>query len=184
MLFLGLSPTIQPHLILHMTRALEIIKGRILCLGRAPSLYAGRGAIKSLSKTSSLGCEPQVTQRTQGGLLFLTVKPADAFFVLEEVRGSLASVALLVSACVGVPHAKLSQMRLGVPVARIMPNVLCAIGEGATAYYKSSFLDDETTALLLRALQAFGPAHAIPEELFDAYSAISGSSNYHSKPKW
>ncbi|CDJ41478.1 pyrroline-5-carboxylate reductase, putative [Eimeria tenella] len=57
-----------------------------------------------------------VVERTQGGLLFLTVKPAVALEVLQE------------------------------------------------------------------ALRAFGLVHAITEDLFDAYCAISGSSNRHLTP--
>ncbi|XP_026190530.1 uncharacterized protein LOC34617521 [Cyclospora cayetanensis] len=36
--------------------------------------------------------------------------------------------------------------------------------------------NEDAKALLLRVLKAFGPVHAISEDLFDAYSAISGSS--------
>ncbi|OEH74465.1 putative pyrroline-5-carboxylate reductase [Cyclospora cayetanensis] len=116
-----------------------------------------------------------VTERTHGGILFVTVKPAGALAVLEEVRNSLSCVAVLVSACVGVPLAELCNAAPGIPVARIMPNVLCAVGEGATGFCMNS-CNEDAKALLLRVLKAFGPVHAISEDLFDAYSAISGSS--------
>ncbi|KAL8435568.1 hypothetical protein ACSSS7_002413 [Eimeria intestinalis] len=76
----------------------------------------------------------------------------------------------------GVSLATLTKAVSHVPIARIMPNVLCAIGEGSTGYCISP-CGDATIAMLIRALEAFGPAHAIPESLFDVYSAISGSSN-------
>lgn len=115
-------------------------------------------------------------ERTQGGLLFLTVKPAIALEVLKEVRQAVDRVALVVSACVGVPLARLLKACANVPVARIMPNVLCSVGEGATCYCVSP-CTDSAHALLLQALRAFGLVHAITEDLFDAYCAISGSSN-------
>ncbi|KAL8438823.1 hypothetical protein Efla_003860 [Eimeria flavescens] len=123
-------------------------------------------------------CSPaeiNVTERTKGGLLFITVKPAGAVGVLEEVGSSLGGVGLVVSACVGVPLEALSKAVSSVPVARIMPNVLCAIGEGSTGYCISP-CKEATEGMLRRALEAFGPVHAIPESLFDVYSAISGSS--------
>lgn len=121
------------------------------------------------------GTNVEVAERTQDGLLFITVKPQGAVSVLEEVRNTLGSVAMVVSACVGVSLASLSKARADVPLARIMPNVLCAIGEGATGYCTTP-CSEETTRKLLRALEAFGSVHDIPESLFDAYSAISGSS--------
>ncbi|KAL8440241.1 hypothetical protein Emag_007884 [Eimeria magna] len=96
-----------------------------------------------------------------------------------EARNFLSSVALVVSACVGVSLTTLTKAVPDIPIARIMPNVLCAIGEGSTGYCMSAS-SDAPTAMLIRALEAFGPAHAIPESLFDVYSAISGSSNTHS----
>ncbi|KAL8272376.1 hypothetical protein Esti_003666 [Eimeria stiedai] len=116
-----------------------------------------------------------VAQMTDGGLLFVTVKPAEAFHVLSDAYPSLSSVALVASACVGVSLATLTNAVCDVPIARIMPNVLCAIGEGSTGYCMSP-CEDAARTMLIRALEAFGPVHAIPESLFDVYSAISGSS--------
>ncbi|CDJ64473.1 pyrroline-5-carboxylate reductase, putative [Eimeria necatrix] len=75
----------------------------------------------------------------------------------------------------GVPLARLLKACDNVPVARIMPNVLCSVGEGATCYCVSP-CTDSAHALLLQALRSFGLVHAITEDLFDAYCAISGSS--------
>lgn len=114
----------------------------------------------------------------QAGLLFLTVKPWN----VPEVLASLAlwreesnALPFLVSACAGVSLSRLEETTLNSPVARIMPNVLCAVGEGSTCYC-GKHLTADNEAVLLRALRAFGRVHSVPESYFDAYCAISGSS--------
>lgn len=113
------------------------------------------------------------------GLLFVTVKPESATQVLAEVKDSLSSVSLVVSACAGVPLSRLASAAGELPIARIMPNLLCTIREGATSYCMHNCGETEE-ALLLRVLQAFGPAYKIPEHQFDAFCAISGSSEMRS----
>lgn len=98
-----------------------------------------------------------------------------ALRVIEDTAGSLKSVAMLVSVCAGVGIHSFASI-VDVPIARIMPSILCAVGESATAYCTTT-CSDEIKATLMRVLAAFGPAHEIPESLFDAYSALGGSGN-------
>lgn len=110
------------------------------------------------------------------GLLFVTVKQDSAILVLSALKGDLGSVSLVVSACAGVSCSDLAYAVGNVPIARIMPNLLCTVREGATSYCMNNSCGETEEALLLRVLQAFGPAYKIPEYQFDAFCAISGSS--------
>ncbi|KAL8445788.1 hypothetical protein Emed_005344 [Eimeria media] len=83
-----------------------------------------------------------VAKRTNGGLLFVTVKPAQAVEVLREAGDFLSSVALVVSACVGVSLATLANaVHPRIPIARIMPNVLCAIGPAFVLTFIEALID-------------------------------------------
>lgn len=127
----------------------------------------------------SVGTNDEVAKWAKKSFLFLTVKPRDAVSVVALLRNDPCPC-VLVSACPGVPLWKLREefTRKGfsrVSLVRIMPNVLCALGEGSTCYCEDG-LSDELRELLLRLLRAFGIVHSVPEMYFDAYCAVSGSS--------
>ena len=106
----------------------------------------------------------------------LAVKPQICDLVLSEVNGIIREDALLVSIAAGKPIAWIASHARTENVARFMPNMPAAVGEGMTSV---SFADavsaaDRRTAESIAA--AFGRFEVIPESLMDAATALAGSS--------
>ncbi len=100
-------------------------------------------------------------------IVFLAVKPKEVQEVLEEFPLDYRGV--LVSLAAGVKTETFSRLK-GARVFRIMPNILCSVGEGAIALAGPS--ENQEVKDLLSKL---GLVVEVPEELLDAVTALSGS---------
>lgn len=110
-------------------------------------------------------------------VLFVVVKPKDA----QEVLGALAPLMhggqAVVSAMAGLPLRWLRQQVGDAPgLFRIMPNLGVEMGAGAVALA----VEPETSATAVDAvvalLRPLGYVEVVDEDLFDAVTAVSGSS--------
>lgn len=107
--------------------------------------------------------------------VLLAVKPQ----VLDQLLGELATVLqtrLVISIAAGVPLARY-EAALGpdAAVVRVMPNILCTVGQAASAYCANAPCSPEQIARAARLFDAVGTAVVVPEELMDAVTGLSGS---------
>jgi pyrroline-5-carboxylate reductase len=109
-------------------------------------------------------------------LVVLAVKPHELpaalgqiTSVLEEVRKPVVSVAA------GVRIQRIeNELPEGTPVLRVMPNLGMSIGLG-TAVVAANEAGGEHLPLVLEVFGSVGEAMELPEELFDAATALHGS---------
>jgi len=109
-------------------------------------------------------------------VLFLAVKPQQLAAVLEEIATVVAQQKpLVLSIAAGKRLAFLENRLPETRVIRIMPNVGCLVGEGMSVFTAGRRTTDGDRALAQRLLEACGRAMELPEETFDAVTALSGS---------
>lgn len=104
----------------------------------------------------------------------LAVKPQILAQVMEPLR--LREGQLVISIAAGVTLGRLGGL-LGEqqPIIRVMPNILAAVSEAASAYAGNAFATDEHLALAQRLLSGVGTAVRVEEKLMDAVTGLSGS---------
>lgn len=107
--------------------------------------------------------------------LLLAVKPQDLGPALEQVSDRISRRHLVISIAAGRTVAWLQDALPSARIVRVMPNLACLVGESISAYAlgsKTRPADRKTTERLLRSC---GEVIELPEEDFDAVTALSGS---------
>ncbi|CAB1128240.1 Pyrroline-5-carboxylate reductase [Candidatus Hydrogenisulfobacillus filiaventi] len=108
-------------------------------------------------------------------VLVLAVKPKD----IEETSLALAERVArgvpVISVAAGIPLARLETWWPGHPLARVMPNVCIAVGEGTTAAAYGGTGPEEARQWTRRLFAPLGYLAEVPEEQLDAVTALSGS---------
>ena len=107
-------------------------------------------------------------------VVFLAVKPQ----MLDEVLADMAeplSGKLVISIAAGKKVGYFEGLLAGSRVVRVMPNLPCLVGEGATAYCGGRAMTEDDRACVETLLNAFGKVLALPEDQFDGLTALSGS---------
>lgn len=106
--------------------------------------------------------------------LLLCVKPTDVPAALQEA-GNLDGK-LLISIAAGVPLRRLRECAAGQPrLVRVMPNTPALIGRGAAAYAAGPGTTPEDLQITEGIFGAAGLVVAVPEEMLDAVTGLSGS---------
>ena len=109
-------------------------------------------------------------------IVILAVKPQVVDSVIKKIAKRLAKNKLLVSVAAGVPVSRIeANLTRGAHVVRVMPNIPCVVGAGASCYAAgthASATDAEKVALILN---SFGIALAVEEKYLDAVTGLSGS---------
>jgi pyrroline-5-carboxylate reductase len=108
--------------------------------------------------------------------VILAVKPQVMTAVLADVQPKLASRHLVVSIAAGVTLRTLGQL-LGdtTRLVRVMPNTPCLVGASASGYAAAPTATPDDTTLVGRLFGTVGTAFALPEQLLDAVTGLSGS---------
>ena len=108
-------------------------------------------------------------------ILLLAVKPQQLDVVLEELAPQINSQHLVISIAAG---KKVRGIELCLPdarVIRVMPNLACLVAEGMSVFCTGSKTTAADIAVVTRLLSCFGKVLELPEEQFDAVTALSGS---------
>lgn len=115
----------------------------------------------------------EVANRT--AIIFLAVKPQQLDGVLGEIAPAIDSSKLVISIAAGkrleTIEARLPRAR----VIRVMPNLPCIVAEGMSVFCLGSRASEADRQTVLNLLSAFGKVVELPEDLFDAVTALSGS---------
>ncbi|HCU37591.1 MAG TPA: pyrroline-5-carboxylate reductase [Armatimonadetes bacterium] len=131
--------------------------------------------LEPLTGLGMAGTDDAVAAIEASEMVLLAVKPQVLDAVLDAVAGAVGG-RLVISIAAGVPIARYEQaLGADTPIIRVMPNVLCAVGEAASAYSPNAACTAEHVALAARLLDAMGTAVAVEEKLMDAVTGLSGS---------
>ena len=105
----------------------------------------------------------------------LAVKPQQLGEVLSDLAPIVTKEHLLVSIAAGKTTVYMESLLPAGRVVRVMPNIACLVGAGMNVYTRGSRASAEDGALVANLLGCCGRALEIPESLFDAVTALSGS---------
>lgn len=109
------------------------------------------------------------------GILFMAVKPQQLDAVLQEISPCVGEHHLVISIAAG---KQIDRIESRIPLARVirvMPNVASLVAEGMSVFtrgHKTLPADHKTITDILN---CFGKSCELPETLFDAVTALSGS---------
>ncbi len=110
-----------------------------------------------------------------GRVIVLATKPQDFATVLPAVAAALGKGQLVVSIAAGRTTADLEQALPGAPVVRVMPNLNGQVRMGMSAYCLGRLARPRDARAVRRLLEPSGRVIELPEEQFDAVTALSGS---------
>jgi pyrroline-5-carboxylate reductase len=108
-------------------------------------------------------------------VVFLAVKPQNLDGVLAEIAPSITNEHLVISIAAGKRLAHIEALLPDAKVVRVMPNLCALISEGMSVFCTGERVTvaDRKSAVTL--LSCFGQVLELPEEQFDAVTALSGS---------
>lgn len=132
---------------------------------------------KHITARYGVRCVAAVSDLPESDIVVLAVKPQKMFDVLDEMAVlSWLPSTLCISIAAGIPTNKLQEaLPEGCTVIRAMPNTPLLIGQGVTTLCAGSTATSVELDFACALFASIGAAHAIPEDLIDASSAISGS---------
>lgn len=112
----------------------------------------------------------------QCDLVLLAVKPGDVDAALADCIDIFGMGKILVSLAAGRTTTSLEMLfPVGVPVIRLMPNVAVSVGAGTIVLATGEHVELETEEQVTGLLAQLGRVVTLPEKLFAAATAISGS---------
>lgn len=130
--------------------------------------------LASETAARSLNSGAEIAQETN--VIVLAVKPNQIIPVLRNIAPLLHEDKLLISIAAGVSLNSIAgEVERHVPLARVMPNTPCLIGQGVSAVSFGKFVKEDQKTLIFKMLAAVGSVEEIPETLMDAVTAVSGS---------
>ena len=107
--------------------------------------------------------------------VIVAVKPSEMAGVLEEIAAKVSSKHLIVSIAAGCTTGSIEAVLPMVRLVRVMPNLACIVEEAMSAYCAGSRATPADMRRVGKLLVSFGKAIELPEKLFDAVTAVSGS---------
>jgi pyrroline-5-carboxylate reductase len=128
--------------------------------------------------TNRHGVNVMADNRVLPGLVevvFLAVKPQNMDEVLKEIAGNIKHGQLVISIIAGKRIRHIEALLPDACVVRVMPNLAALVSEGMSVFCagKNVTAADRKTAMTL--LSCFGKALELPEDKFNAVTALSGS---------
>ncbi len=131
-------------------------------------------AVATLLGHAAADSNQKVVESAQ--VVVVAVKPQIIASVLSPLQEQFSSDQLVISIAAGVPLARLAELcGPDVALVRVMPNILCTLGEGAAAYSTDTKVSAEQRAFVEALFGAVGTVAYVDEELLDAVTGLSGS---------
>ncbi|MFP3903295.1 MAG: pyrroline-5-carboxylate reductase, partial [Armatimonadota bacterium] len=132
--------------------------------------------LKALADSTGVStATDNVSAIKQAETVLLAVKPQVLPNVLEGLSGAVRGRCVM-SIAAGVPIATYEEaLGSDTSIIRVMPNILCTVGEAASAYAPNEACSDDDVAEVDRLLNAVGTAVCVEEKLLDAVTGLSGS---------
>ena len=109
-------------------------------------------------------------------IVVLAVKPQILDGVVDEIANTIGNAKLVVSVAAGVPIARIEEgLNSGARVVRVMPNIPCVVGAGASCYAGGTHASPADLDDVAAILKSFGSASIVEEKYLDAVTGLSGS---------
>ena len=108
-------------------------------------------------------------------IIVLAVKPQQLPEVIEGLAAHVSRRQVVISIAAGITLRWLEARLPGVPVVRVMPNLLVRVGLGFSAVARSQHTSARHLAMARAVFEAVGIVAELPERHFDAITAVSGS---------
>ncbi len=109
-------------------------------------------------------------------VILVAVKPKDIKGVLEKIKENLGN-RILVSVAAGVDIAFIEKITgEDKKIVRMMPNINVAVKRGTIAVAFNKNITDMERQAILDLFSSCGRMYEIPENMFDSFTAIAGSS--------
>lgn len=109
-------------------------------------------------------------------VILLCVKPQTLRQVLDLIKNTIREDQLIISIVAGITTRTISKfIGKNNPVVRVMPNIPAVVDEAASGVCLGEFADDSHKEIAMKILGAVGEVEAVPEELMDVVTGVSGS---------
>src|SRR5437867_835081 len=144
---------------------------RILVSDAVPSRAKEVAARHGVGHTDSIG-----ELAAKSDVLFLAAKPKDMAALIDGIATQIKRDSLVITLAAGVRTAFVEKVLAGRGRAvRIMPNLPCAVGEGATAFALGKTATEHDALTLEEIFGAIGRVTMVEERMLDAVTGLSGS---------
>ncbi|RHR32957.1 pyrroline-5-carboxylate reductase [Clostridium sp. AF19-22AC] len=139
---------------------------------------SAKEAVQSLKQCFKVTEAPDnQTLAAQAEIILLAVKPQIYQTVIEQIRETVTEDQMIITIAAGWTIKRLEHaFDRPVKIIRCMPNTPALIGAGVTSVCANDLVTRNDFTKILTILESFGLAKVIPENLFDAASALSGCS--------
>jgi len=157
----------------NMGQALSVCLSRKL--GKENILVTDKDETKrGLALEQGFGFASDVRFLNDTDIIILAVKPKDAFGVLKSLKDYKG---IIVSVMAGVSIKDIENIvGQDKKIVRLMPNIAVAVSSGAMAITDNGKLTEEERQKIEEVFLACGTLYKIDESLFDAFTALAGSS--------
>src|SRR6266581_3094112 len=109
-------------------------------------------------------------------VLVLAAKPKDMSILVDSIAGHLKPNGLVVTLAAGVRTSFIERVLRGRGrVVRIMPNLACAVGEGASAFALGKTATEHDALIIEEMFGSLGRVTLVDEPMLDAVTGLSGS---------
>jgi pyrroline-5-carboxylate reductase len=154
-----------------------IIRAGLVSKDQVMASDVSDGLRQSVAEELGIGVTPDNGQVCEfANIVILAVKPQIVDAVVKEAARKLGKTKLLVSVAAGVPLSRLeTHLAQGARVVRVMPNIPCVVGAGASGYAGGAHATPEDMETVGSILNSFGIAMAVEEKYLDAVTGLSGS---------
>jgi len=144
---------------------------RILVSDAIPSRAKEVAAKHGVGHTGSIG-----ELAAKSDVLFLAAKPKDMAALVEGIATHIKRDSLVITLAAGVRTAFVEKVLAGRGrVVRIMPNLPCAVGEGATAFALGETATEHDALTVEEIFGSIGRVTMVEERMLDAVTGLSGS---------
>ena len=129
---------------------------------------AGKYGVGYVETTSALA--------ERSDVLVLAAKPKDMPTLVDSIAGHLKPSGLVVTLAAGVRTSFIERVLRGRGrVVRIMPNLACAVGEGASAFALGKTATEHDALVVEEMFGSLGRVTIVDEPMLDAVTGLSGS---------
>ena len=154
-----------------------LLVGRVVPATRILVSDAVPSRAKEISAKHGVGLAASAADlAAKSDVLFLAAKPKDMAALVEAIALHAKQDALVVTLAAGVRTGFIEKALAGRGrVVRIMPNLACAVGEGATAFALGKTATDHDALIVEEIFGAIGRVTMVEERMLDAVTGLSGS---------
>ncbi len=133
--------------------------------------------VLSAGKLGVAACGSALELAEKSELIVLTIKPQYYAGVIAEIAPAVTEGKTILTVAPGKTLSWLrEQFGKDVAIIRCMPNTPALVGEGCTAVCRNELVSDEVFDYALKLLSGCGQASVLPENQFDAFVGLCGSS--------